>query len=277
MSYVGFVGGDDETDLGGALAYGGTSQGAVNVGSYGIVASGLTSSNYTIGYVDGTLTVNPARLYVTADPKTKVEGTPDPLLTYTYIGTLFGTDAFTGALERVPGETVAGGPYQINQGTLTAGKNYTIGYEPNFLTITAAPVPPAAPNPVIPTISFDPLARPVVSVANQAIVQDLPFESFEVLAMDTDVGIRAASVAAPQSNAAAVLAAIAPAAGGKGKGSAGQQQPGSVEELANLEPAAGGAGQGAPAAGTEAAGNAGDDIACANSFLDNVPCEGEAQ
>ena len=46
--------------LSGTIAYGGSSQGAVNAGTYTIIPSNQTSSNYAINYVDGTLTINPA-------------------------------------------------------------------------------------------------------------------------------------------------------------------------------------------------------------------------
>jgi len=59
VTYAGFVTGESSTVLGGVLAYGGTSQGAVNAGSYSIVPSGYTSGNYTIEYVAGGLTINP--------------------------------------------------------------------------------------------------------------------------------------------------------------------------------------------------------------------------
>jgi MBG domain (YGX type) len=38
---------------------GGNSQGAVNVGTYAIIPSGQTSSNYALTYVNGTLTITP--------------------------------------------------------------------------------------------------------------------------------------------------------------------------------------------------------------------------
>lgn len=56
--YSGFVNGESNAALGGTLAYGGTSQGAINAGSYAITPGGLTSGNYTITYRDGVLTVN---------------------------------------------------------------------------------------------------------------------------------------------------------------------------------------------------------------------------
>ena len=58
VSYSGFVGGETSAVLGGALAYGGTSQGAVNTGTYTISPSGLTSSNYALSFVNGALTIN---------------------------------------------------------------------------------------------------------------------------------------------------------------------------------------------------------------------------
>ena len=55
VSYAGFVNGDDALDLSGSLVYGGTSQGAVQLGNYTLLASGLSGSNYAITYVDGNL------------------------------------------------------------------------------------------------------------------------------------------------------------------------------------------------------------------------------
>src|SRR4029077_501057 len=66
-------------------------------------------------------TVNPAMLTVAANPQTKVYGQADPTLTYTVTGFQLGDTSatvLTGALTRAPGETVAGSPYPITQGTL---------------------------------------------------------------------------------------------------------------------------------------------------------------
>ncbi|NDG41779.1 MAG: hypothetical protein EBY28_20990, partial [Betaproteobacteria bacterium] len=62
VSYAGFVNSEDSKVLSGTLAYAGSSQGAVNAGSYPITLSGVSSSNYTLGYTDGTLKVSPATL-----------------------------------------------------------------------------------------------------------------------------------------------------------------------------------------------------------------------
>ncbi len=60
--YSGFVNGEGTSVLGGTLAYGGNAQGAINAGFYTITPTGLSSSNYTINYDNGLLTVSPATL-----------------------------------------------------------------------------------------------------------------------------------------------------------------------------------------------------------------------
>jgi len=59
VTYTGFVNGQSSSVLSGSITYGGNSQGAVNVGTYTIIPSGQTSSNYAITYVNGTLTITP--------------------------------------------------------------------------------------------------------------------------------------------------------------------------------------------------------------------------
>jgi filamentous hemagglutinin family protein len=71
VTYGGFVNGDTSASLGGALAYGGTSQGAINVGSYTITPSGYTNGlGYVLAYADGTLTIGKASATVTANSGT---------------------------------------------------------------------------------------------------------------------------------------------------------------------------------------------------------------
>jgi hypothetical protein len=62
VSYSGFVNGETTSELGGTLAYSGSSQGAINAGSYTITPGGLSSDNYEISYFDGTLTIDKAAL-----------------------------------------------------------------------------------------------------------------------------------------------------------------------------------------------------------------------
>jgi MBG domain (YGX type) len=69
--YTGFVNGQNASVLSGTIAYGGNSQGAANAGTYTIIPSGQTSSNYAISYVNGTLTINPQSLTITANNVTE--------------------------------------------------------------------------------------------------------------------------------------------------------------------------------------------------------------
>jgi hypothetical protein len=62
VTFAGFVAGETPSVLGGSLTYGGSSQGAINVGTYTIIPGGLRSSNYAITFVDSTLTIAPAPL-----------------------------------------------------------------------------------------------------------------------------------------------------------------------------------------------------------------------
>ena len=82
VEFRGFVNAETASVLGGALVYGGTSQGAINAGQYGISANGLTSSNYAIEAIGSTLTVNPKAVSVTglvADNK-GFDGTPTAVI-----------------------------------------------------------------------------------------------------------------------------------------------------------------------------------------------------
>jgi gliding motility-associated-like protein len=121
---------------------------------YPIVASaavGTGLSNYTIGYVDGSLTVNPIALTITANSMTKNYGD-----VVTFTGTEFttsglvNTDAVTSVTLTSAGAaaaaTVAGSPYPIvaSAAVGTGLGNYTIVYvdgnltvSPMVLTITA--------------------------------------------------------------------------------------------------------------------------------------------
>ena len=73
---------------------------------------------------------------VTADPKTKIYGNPDPGFTFTYSPDDPEIE-FTGGLGRDSGENV--GPHAINIGTLAAS-GYAIEFVPDNLTITAKPI-----------------------------------------------------------------------------------------------------------------------------------------
>jgi len=114
------------------------------VRSYTISQGTLTAgNNYELIFNSANLTITPAPLAVSAGAQTKVYGAADPLLTCHFTsGALVGSDTFSGSLTRVPGENI--GSYAIQQGTLTAGTNYTLSFTSANLAITAAPLSVAA-------------------------------------------------------------------------------------------------------------------------------------
>ena len=101
---------------------------------YGL--SGTDAGNYTLSAqpAEAQADITPATLTVTADDLSKVYGKADPTkFTYTVTGLMSG-DSITGALERETGENV--GTYTIQQGTLSAGDNYSIAFNEGTFTIT---------------------------------------------------------------------------------------------------------------------------------------------
>ena len=143
VSYSGFVAGEDASVLGGDLSFGGSAQGAVNAGSYGLSADGLTSGNYDISYIDGTLTVNRAALTVTANDDSR---TYDGVAYsggngVSYSGFVAGEDAgvlggdlsFGGSAQGA----VNAGSYGLSADGLTSG-NYDISYVDGTLTVNRA-------------------------------------------------------------------------------------------------------------------------------------------
>lgn len=103
----------------------------------------------------------PRTITVTADAKKKTAGTADPLFTYTITkGSLFGTDAFTGSLSRVPGEAV--GSYVIKKGTLAINSSYNLIFISSVLDITPLPIAETIATINTPTETTPTTAPPVV-------------------------------------------------------------------------------------------------------------------
>ena len=136
----GLVGSDTQSSV---LTGGLTRAPGTAAGSYAIAQGTLAAaSNYALNFNPGTLTITPATLAVAANPQTKVYGSADPALAYAVTGFQYSDTAatvLTGGLSRTPGETVAGGPYAISQGSLAANSNYTIAFAGSALNITPAP------------------------------------------------------------------------------------------------------------------------------------------
>ena len=103
------------------------------------ISGGTDQNNYTLATNTGnaTATITPRPLSIKADDKSKKFGEDDPALTWTLTaGSLVSGDAVTGQLQRQSGEAV--GTYAIQQGTLTAGSNYSINFTPGVFSITPA-------------------------------------------------------------------------------------------------------------------------------------------
>jgi hypothetical protein len=111
---------------------------------YAITQGTVTNANnpnYTITFIGANLTITARPITVTANAQTKVYGEGDPVLTFTTSSLGTGA-AVAGVLARDAGETVAGSPYAITQGTVTDANNpnYTITFVGANLTITARPI-----------------------------------------------------------------------------------------------------------------------------------------
>ncbi|TSA34779.1 MAG: S-layer family protein, partial [Opitutales bacterium] len=152
VTYAGFRNGDLASGLTGTLAFTGTSQGAINAGTYAITPTGLSSANYTVSFVDGALTVAKASLTVTGGNSTRVYGAVNPGLTSTISGFVngetFSNTGISGAASVTTAATATSnvGNYAIvpAAGTLAAANysfgsfvNGTLAVTPATLTITA--------------------------------------------------------------------------------------------------------------------------------------------
>ncbi|NOY80789.1 MAG: cadherin repeat domain-containing protein, partial [Kiritimatiellaeota bacterium] len=86
ISYIGFVNGDDETDLDTQPTIYTLAHPLSDVGMYPITLVGSNDANYSVILEDGTLKVNKAPLTATADNKSRPFGQANPALTITYTG-----------------------------------------------------------------------------------------------------------------------------------------------------------------------------------------------
>src|SRR5262249_43534718 len=141
VSYSGFVNGDTAASLTTAPSVSTTATATSPAGTYPITASGAVSANYVIAYVNGTLTVTPAVLTITANNQTRAYGVANPALTANYSGFVNGDTA--ASLTTAPTVTTTAtaasgvGSYPITASGAVAA-NYTISYVSGTLTVTPA-------------------------------------------------------------------------------------------------------------------------------------------
>ncbi len=131
---------------------------SVSGGPYAITPGGATggsfnAGNYSISYANGSLTVTPAALTVTAGNASKSYGQTPTLSAFSSTG-LQNAETIGSVTETSAGRaataSVSGGPYTITPGSATGGSfdagNYSIGYANGSLTVTPAALTVTAGN-----------------------------------------------------------------------------------------------------------------------------------
>jgi Tol biopolymer transport system component len=154
VQYDGFVNGEMASVLSGSLSIAAPAA-TSRVGTYTgqLVPSGLTSANYAITYVNGTLTITPAPITVTVNDATRYYGQSNPSFSVT-VGALVNGDSATSlgtpAFSTLATRTSPVGDYSVSASGL-GNPNYTIRYVSGTLHIAPAPTATtlaSAPNPV---------------------------------------------------------------------------------------------------------------------------------
>ena len=111
-----------------------------DVGSYAVSQSTLSAgANYSIIYVGNNYVITTKPITVTVNAhQTKEYGASDAVFTYSVSPALKLGDSFIGNLARTTGENI--GSYAINQGSLSAGANYSTTFVADNYSITAKPI-----------------------------------------------------------------------------------------------------------------------------------------
>ncbi len=178
---TGLVGDETESVLTGIS--GATASGK-NAGEYTTTLTG-TDGNYNLTFVDGSLTITPKQITVSADDLEKILGSNDPLLTYIAKG-IIGEDVLEGLLSRDSGETV--GEYKISKGTL-ANSNYAITFNDGMLTIKRDKlediITPVVNNIVVPQTPKIEINRTVVASQAQPVVMASTGQTVNLLSQPT--------------------------------------------------------------------------------------------
>jgi hypothetical protein len=150
VTYSGFVNGDTPASLTGTLSCTTTATPASPVGNYPITCSGVSSPNYVITYVPGTLTVTPAPLTIIANNATRSYGAPNPPLNSVTASGFVNGDSLSslgGILSCAATATQVSpaGAYAITCSGLTSN-NYATTFVPGLLTVGPAPLTITANN-----------------------------------------------------------------------------------------------------------------------------------
>lgn len=134
-TFTGFVNGDGPGSLGGSLALTTSATSTSPPGPYAIVPSGVTSSNYGISFVNGTLTIAQANTTTAVQALPTTTGEFDPvILIATIVPVAPGAGTIDGSLQFKDGATA------IGTATVVNGLAYLLvnGLTPGVHPITAA-------------------------------------------------------------------------------------------------------------------------------------------
>src|SRR5690606_19878259 len=153
IMYSSFVNGEDSSVISGStsFSYVGSAQNAINAGNYELGISGLSSSNYQLNIVNGSLTVNKKTLVVKAENKTKIyDGIPynNSTNTVQFTGFVNGEteSVLSGSLSNNYMRSSSPEPSPLNVGTYDivpngyTSTNYDFDYENGTLQITPRPI-----------------------------------------------------------------------------------------------------------------------------------------
>jgi hypothetical protein len=142
---TGFVNGDNASVVSGSAKLTTTATAGNGVGTYTITAlkGSLSAANYTFAFTNGSLTITPALLTVTANDASKVYGQPNPVFGDAITGFVNGDSAnvVSGSASLTSTATAGSGvgAYTIaaTRGALSAA-NYTFAFGNGTLTVTPA-------------------------------------------------------------------------------------------------------------------------------------------
>jgi hypothetical protein len=145
-TYGGFVNGDSATSLPTQATCSSTVTPTTPVGTYDSSCSSAVDANYTISYVDGTVSVTPASVTVTASSGSSTYGAAPPTITPAVSGLENGDPV--GDLTGLVCSTAANASSPVGTYDSTcsgaADNNYSIGYVDGSVQVTAAPLVVAA-------------------------------------------------------------------------------------------------------------------------------------
>jgi hypothetical protein len=141
VSYAGFINGDNSSSLTKEPTTKTTANSSSPPGTYPITVSGAKGANYTIAYIDGTMTVQHNTLTITANPASMIYGGALPALTVSYSGFINGDNASSMTTPPTISTTATSsspaGTYPITVSGAEDPK-YSMVYKAGTLTITKA-------------------------------------------------------------------------------------------------------------------------------------------